>query len=924
MFYKPDSDSNYKRVHKKQNKQYKKMANTYKSRLKPYVAGLLALLIFSPAVAIAQFPGGDGSQNDPFQIEDAQQLSDVRNDISLGVYYKLIQDITFDGSDVWEPIGSASQPFLANFDGGGFTISGLQINDTTGGNESGLFGIIGNGGKVTNLVLSDVNINLPNAVSVGALAGGATDNATITHITVSSGTIVGFENVGGIIGRIRGGSTTFADNTSAATVIGSERVGGVAGIMRVTRIERCSSTGVVQLDAGGAGDIGGLVGFMNDVTRVRESYSSAQVIMSNSNGGLLRGAGGLVGAIVDGTTEVINTYATGTLTVDDRSMNDLSIGGLVGRMEGGKIVNSYASNIFDFDAHLLRSRTGGLIGSFSATLPISAVQSSYWNEDVSGLASRTPDAGTNRTTDQMKIRSKFVNNGWNFDTVWQNSRATSMPYLRNVSQTIIAGPEIGAISDQEAWRHLGTSLTGVTYDNLLHPIWTQGVPGSDNPGSANPNIFTYNSTTNEWVALQDMADEIPIGSGFAVYVYSADFDGQPINDQGFPKSLLVEGAKISDDIIRPINTLRNGWTFLSNSFLFPVLWEDIFAANDVRLDPVVYVYDPRVTEPSYRVWNGETGAGDLALNGFISPFQGFFVKTARSGSGNQVTLPASAQRPDRNSNLLTRNPSDFLATLNLNAKLVGQERERNLMVVFSETETSNGLALAPMDGVSYVEFAVLDEEIGTLNRMFNASSPEGTYNFPIVLRNLEFENNGWFEYSGEFNLSWSGLDDFPADWEFTLTDTQTGEVTDLRTNEIITVNTTVMQVSDSPAVEWNLSPTPVTASVTDSRFILTVVAGAPVSIGEGLESPTQITLEQNYPNPFNPTTSIRYTLNASSDVRLDVFNLMGQRVASLQDGFQQAGTHTVSFDGSQLSSGVYVYRLQAGGQTLTRKMTLVK
>jgi len=90
------------------------------------------------------------------------------------------------------------------------------------------------------------------------------------------------------------------------------------------------------------------------------------------------------------------------------------------------------------------------------------------------------------------------------------------------------------------------------------------------------------------------------------------------------------------------------------------------------------------------------------------------------------------------------------------------------------------------------------------------------------------------------------------------------------------------------------------------------------------DRPEQVSLEQNYPNPFNPSTVMSYNLPQASDVRLEVFNLLGQRVALLVDEMKQPGQHTVTFDAGRLSSGMYIYRLQANGFTQTRKMMLVK
>ena len=90
------------------------------------------------------------------------------------------------------------------------------------------------------------------------------------------------------------------------------------------------------------------------------------------------------------------------------------------------------------------------------------------------------------------------------------------------------------------------------------------------------------------------------------------------------------------------------------------------------------------------------------------------------------------------------------------------------------------------------------------------------------------------------------------------------------------------------------------------------------------QKPLHYSLAQNYPNPFNPTTILTYQLPIAIDVKLEVFDVIGKKVATLVNERQSAGTHNITFNASALSSGVYFYRLQAGTFSQTRKMLLVK
>lgn len=107
------------------------------------------------------------------------------------------------------------------------------------------------------------------------------------------------------------------------------------------------------------------------------------------------------------------------------------------------------------------------------------------------------------------------------------------------------------------------------------------------------------------------------------------------------------------------------------------------------------------------------------------------------------------------------------------------------------------------------------------------------------------------------------------------------------------------------------------SSVTLERGVVTSSETDPEVVDE-------FELKQNFPNPFNPTTNITYSLPQQSEVELRVFDMVGREVATLVNREQAAGSYTVNFDASQLSSGMYLYRLNTASTTITRKMMLIK
>jgi hypothetical protein len=121
-----------------------------------------------------------------------------------------------------------------------------------------------------------------------------------------------------------------------------------------------------------------------------------------------------------------------------------------------------------------------------------------------------------------------------------------------------------------------------------------------------------------------------------------------------------------------------------------------------------------------------------------------------------------------------------------------------------------------------------------------------------------------------------------------------------------------------------------TGAASSSKYVYTQLVVIKGTVLTGIDDepigsmPAEFALYQNYPNPFNPSTTIEYALPFASHVVLDVYDLLGRKVASLVNERMPAGTHSVRLDASGLGSGMYIYRLMAGDHAVSKRMTVVK
>ncbi|MCL2100601.1 MAG: hypothetical protein FWH22_02670, partial [Fibromonadales bacterium] len=227
------------------------------------------------------FADGTGEIDDPYIIETPEQMNNVRNDLSA--HYKLGNDIDLSAYGTgtgWTPIGTSSNQFWGSFDGDGYKITGLFINNSSTSNI-GLFGFVI--GSVSNLGIEGANVT-------------------------------GNSNVGGIAGTVQ------------ATTSG--------GIDYPGAITNCYVTGKIS---GSTQYVGGIAGHVTGArTKVTECHSSATVAATGTAIGTGTSAGGIVGRVTWG--EISNCYSTGEISAQNYA------GGIVGQINGGTFSDNAALN----------------------------------------------------------------------------------------------------------------------------------------------------------------------------------------------------------------------------------------------------------------------------------------------------------------------------------------------------------------------------------------------------------------------------------------------------------------------------------------------------------------------------------------------------------------------------------------------------
>jgi hypothetical protein len=330
---------------------------------------------------------GDGTDDDPYQVCLIEHLVQISGDALLEARFVVTQDLV--GPIDLEPIGDPMAPFVGHFDGGGHTISLVEMVDVAG-TEFGLFSRIGDGGVVEDFTALDWTMT--SSSSTGLVAG--VNYGTVRNVHVVNGTVSTQHHAGMLIGNSHG---TVIDCSSSGQIESGAHLGGLVGENTGTVSRSWTSATVL-----GRMRTGGLVGSLSGTGSASYSTGRVEGIWS---------IGGLVGTLFSGAIRDSYTHCALVRVAPDPEGSDHFSGGLVGRAgESGAVTieNSYAS--CEVEVVGGSESLEGLIGF--EVLP-STVSASFFNTDQTA----TGTLGTPASPAELMDPATFT--GWDFTDTWK-------------------------------------------------------------------------------------------------------------------------------------------------------------------------------------------------------------------------------------------------------------------------------------------------------------------------------------------------------------------------------------------------------------------------------------------------------------------------------------------------------------------------
>lgn len=324
--------------------------------------------------------------------------------------------------------------------------------------------------------------------------------------------------------------------------------------------------------------------------------------------------------------------------------------------------------------------------------------------------------------------------------------------------------------------------------------------------------------------------------------------------------------------------LKQGWNDIANPWMFNITWNDKENPSGANLD--IWSYDGK--------WTGPNTATAM------EPWKGYAVFNYESSARIIYLKPGTTQQVDKT--VAEAGEPEWFITI---GAMVGEAVDTvNYLGVRSD-------ASVEWDRYDHVEPPAVGEYVSVAfphsdwtkypyDYTIDFRPPEKSVSWEFIVRtNIGREN---------VHVELEGMETIPEESLLYVIDHKTGEPVALNGNSFNFVSG---------------------SNVTERQFTLVVTSDD--DFGNGTKSlPEQFVTATCYPNPFNPQTTIRYTVSMPGLVKITVFNALGQKVRDYDFGFTQQGTHEFIFDASDLTSGLYFYKVDSGKASVTEKMLFMK
>ncbi len=925
------------------------------------------VVVISPLSA--QFAGGDGTEENPYLVADADQLDSVRN--YPEAYFRQIDDIdliNYTGGNGWEPIGWFEDPsdpnpeiilFKGSYDGNGFVISNLYI-DKPSHDYIGLFGMVSEA-IIRNVTIIDAEVN--GFENVGILAGLATRGLTYERSSVienchTSGVIsFSYNRAGGIAGSIRTGTTvtdsssnveindvefraggligdsfhSYVFNSQATGNIGnlaSSYIGGLIGIAQHSEIENCNSSA----DVTGYYYVGGLIGYC---------YTS-MILTCWSEGDVIGGyyVGGLTG--VTRTESVISdSYSLSNV---DGTIYGVSIkaGGLAGYLWNSKAENSYA-----IGSVAGVNQVGGLVGcsfSYSEILNCFSVSDVYgYEDDIGGLVGLLAEGCeiTNCYSISNIAGSNYVGGligaSLHNNTVNKSYSASSVASLNNV------GGLIGYLYNSNNATNSYWDIDIFAYDNDIGEGKTtlEMLQESTYTGwhfDSDWSIRGYHNNPyirKHYPSLQWQKDNISHNRIAETDAHVKVYRDRKIYWESFPRLQEQDDHYYTAQLLSPLAGIitkvrsqneemnwddEDGWTGHPIGF------------NSIRGYEIYFD-----TEYDHYLWvNGERISfyEEITLEEDIENWIGYFFYKPQdvfyAFGSNVIDQLSYVKAEDWSIHWLADGDEwihrDFHQESTAGKLFYGKMYKVRTRVDHPVTFSWN---LPPEYQIPPRMDPIPKPEYFTCNELSDYES--------IFIEDMENDDDilEVAVYAGEECVGASVFEgEYPLELLAYTNESHIGE--DLSFAILREGQRSFPERVRVVCVRNNISGEYTDRILQPLNQRFSVVR---LYAGDGdLETviPPSVSLSQNYPNPLvfgtasrSHLTEIPFYVSETREVSLTLYNIKGQRVRTLFSGTADAGRHSIGWNGLNeqnrpVGSGIYFYRLESGDQILTRKMLLIR